>query len=163
MPTSTAEVWLEDVRLPGHSGRPDMPLSDRQWLADRRNRQTVARLWDRLREAPRTITGNYGSLTSEWLEDAGVPEWLVAHWRSIDYTATGERIEMIPGGMIARDLGRLGLGFADVQAGTAITPQPRPRPTRRHRPAEPAVIGRRAAEGTATLTIRRRGEVARAS
>jgi hypothetical protein len=134
MQIDTTECWLEDIDLPGHYARPAMAGQDRAWLVDPANRATVAKVWKRLQAAPRTLMGGHGLLTSEGLEEDGVPEWLVAHWRSIDYSATGERIELIPGGMVARDLERLGLGLADVQAGTVKTPRPRPRPTPRQRP-----------------------------
>lgn len=145
---SKPPVYLEDIVLPGHRGRPDMAMSDRQWLVDPRNRQTVAKLWERLQESPRTACGDYGHLVGDQLEDDGVPEYLVAHWRSIDYADAGERIELIPGSMIARDLRRLGLTHADVVAGTVVPPRPRPAvvkqaQVRPSRPAEPVLSRRR--------------------
>lgn len=141
-------VYLEDIALPGHRGRPDMAMSDRQWLVDARNRQTVAKLWERLQESPRTICGDYGHVVGEQLEDDGVPEYLVSHWRTIDYGDRGERIELIPGSMIARDLRRLGLAHADVVAGTVVPPRPRPAvvtppQARAPRQTEPVLIRRR--------------------
>lgn len=155
-----AGPYLEDIKLPGHRGRPDMAVRDREWLVDPANRRTVAKVWERLIAAPRTLLGNYGFLTTDELEDDGVPEWLVSHWRSIDYAATGERIETIPGGMIAHDLERIGLGLADIEAGTVNTPRPRPRAAPQPRPrrapppppaaevkSEPVVIRRRGSGG----------------
>jgi hypothetical protein len=154
---SVAEPWLEDVRLPGHRGRPDMAVQDRVWLVDPSNRSIVIRIWGQLQAATLTITGNYGNLSGDLLEGDGVPETLVSHWRSIDYTATGERIEKIPGGMIARDLDRLGLGLADIQAGTVNTPRRRPRAAPRPQPRR-APPQRQAAEvQTEPVVIRRRG------
>lgn len=138
--------YLEDIALPGHPGRPKMALQDRSWLVHVRNRAAVAKLWARLQESPRTICGDYGFLVGDLLDDDGVPETLVSHWRSIDYADTGERIERIPGSMIARDLVRLGLGHADVMAGTVITPRPRPaggKQAQSPRPTQPVLIRRR--------------------
>ncbi len=118
--------YLEDISLPGHRDRPSMFIEEKAWLVDPANRETVKKLWARLRAAPPTICGGYGFLIGEEMEDDGVPEILVAHWRHIEYTDTGERIEQIPGGMVARDLNRLGLTFRDVEAGTVVTPQRRP-------------------------------------
>jgi hypothetical protein len=128
--------YLEDIDLPGHRGRPAMFLRDRIWLVAVRNRQTVKRLWDRLQTAT-TIMGLYGCLSSELLDEVGVPETLIAHWRTIDYADNGERIETIPGSMIASDLLRLGLGLADIEEGTVVAPQRRPAPVKRHPAAEP--------------------------
>lgn len=145
--------FLEDIELPGHSERPDMDIGGREWIVHPRNRAAVARLWALLQEAPRTVCGVYGFLTSDQLDDVGVPEWLISHWRLIDYTDAGERVETIPGGMVARDLDRLGLGRDDVEQGTVVPPRPRPAPVktataipatvRSNRPAEPVVIRRR--------------------
>ena len=147
MPSSTIP-FLEDIELPGHRDRPDMAIPDRSWLVHPRNRSAVARLWARLQEAPRTAgkcaaccafelwarlqeaprtaCGGYGFLPGEQLEDDGIPEVIVSHWRAVDYTDAGDRIEQIPGGMIARDLERLGLAQADVMSGTVTVPRPRP-------------------------------------
>lgn len=140
--------YLEDIDLPGHRDRPSMFIEEKAWLVDPANRETVKKLWARLRAAPPTICGSYGFLIGEEIEDDGVPEILVAHWRHIEYTDTGERIEQIPGGMVARDLERLGLGREAVEQGTVVPPRPRPAPVkaataRSPRPTEPVVIRRR--------------------
>lgn len=142
--------YLEDIDLPGHEGRPRMAMRDREWLTHLRNRSAVAKLWSRLHEAPRTACGGFGFVLGEQLEDDGIPEVIVSHWRDIHYTDTGERVERIPGGMIARDLGRLGLGQAEVIAGTAVVPARRP--SAALAPPPPAPRDHR------PLVIRRRGE-----
>lgn len=132
--------YLEDIAMPGHRDRPAMSLGDRLWLIAARNRQTIEKLWDRLTSAT-TIIGGYGCIDGDLLEEDGVPETLVSHWRTIDYTDAGERIVSIPGGMIARDLALLGLGREAVEQGTVITPQRRPAVGRQRpasRPATPA-------------------------
>lgn len=129
--------YLEDIRLPGHRHRPDMAMSDRLWLVDPFNRGAVANLWACILTARRCALGTYGFLTSDQLDDAGIRETLIAHWRTIDYTDAGERIETISGSMIAHDLELLGLGLADIENGTVVTPQRRPAPVRRHPAAEP--------------------------
>jgi|688.fasta_scaffold339668_2 hypothetical protein len=158
--------YLEDIDLPGHRGRPAMFVGDRVWLVDGRNRQTVKRLWDRLQTVT-TITGGYGCLTTDDLDDVGVRETLISHWRTIDYTDAGERIEAIPGCMIAGDLFRLGLGLADIEQGTVVAPQRRPAPVKRHPAAEPAKAassrhkGDRAAQASVAhepVLIRRRSK-----
>lgn len=158
--------FIEDIDLPGHRGRPAMFLCDRVWLVDVRNRQTVKRLWDRLQTAT-TIMGLYGCLNSDMLDEVGVPETLVSHWRTIDYADNGERIETIPGSMIAGDLFRLGLGLADIEQGTVVAPQRRPAPVKRHPAAEPAKAassrhkGDRAAQASVAhepVLIRRRSK-----
>lgn len=120
--------YLEDINLPGHRDRAAMDLREKEWLVDPVNREAVRKLWRRIHEAQKTVMGNYGFLVGDQLEDDGIPEILVSHWRHIDYTATGERIEQIPGGMVARDLNRLGLKFQDVEAGTVVAPRRRPAP-----------------------------------
>ena len=143
---------LEDIALPGHKDRPDMSIRDREWLVHPRSRQTVAKLWALLQEAPRTVCGGYGFLSSADLEDVGIPEQLVSHWRTIDYTDAGDRIEQIPGGMIARDLELLGLGREAVEQGTVVPPAQRKAiSSRAATPARPATP-------VAPLVIRRRGE-----
>lgn len=134
---SAPSPYLEDIRLPGHRHRPDMAMSDRLWLVDPFNRGAVANLWACILTARRCALGTYGFLTSDQLDDAGIRETLIAHWRTIDYTDAGERIETIPGSMIAHDLELLGLGLADIENGTVVTPQRRPAPVRRHPAAEP--------------------------
>lgn len=148
-----SKPFLDDIDLPGHRERPDMDIGEREWLVHPRNRPTVAKLWALLQEVPRTICGAYGFVSSDQLDDAGVPERLVSHWRTIDYTGAGERIEQIPGSMIARDLDRLGLEREAVEQGTVVPPRRRPAPVkaataipataRSNRPTEPVVIRRR--------------------
>ena len=151
---SNRSTYLEDIELPGHRGRPDMDDRERHWLVDPANRDVVLRLWRRLRDVSPSLLGGYGILTSEQLEDDGVPETLVAHWRSIEYGEQGERIEWVPGGMIARDLNRLGLKFSDVAAGSVVAPLPRPQP----QPRQTArVIGPQAV-AVKPVVIRRRGK-----
>lgn len=128
--------YLEDIKLPGHRHRPDMAMSDRLWLVDPSNREAVANLWDCIVKAPLCIMGTYGYLTSDQLDDAGVRETLISHWRTIDYTDAGERIETIPGSMVAYDLVLLGLGRRDIEEGTVVAPQRRPAPVKRHPAAE---------------------------
>ena len=149
MPSSTIP-FLEDIELPGHRDRPDMAMPDRSWLVHPRNRSAVARLWARLQEAPRTACGGYGFLPGEQLEDDGIPEVIVSHWRAVDYTDAGDRIEQIPGGMIARDLERLGLAQADVMSGAVTAPRPRP--------SAATVPKAKAPRHVEPLVIRRRGE-----
>jgi hypothetical protein len=158
--------YLEDIKLPGHRGRPAMFVGDRVWLVDVRNRQTVKRLWDRLQTVT-TIMGGYGCLTTDDLDDVGGRETLIAHWRTIDYTDAGERVEAIPGSMIASDLFRLGLGLADIEQGTVVAPQRRPAPVKRHPAAEPVKAassrhkGDRAAQASVAhepVLIRRRSK-----
>ena len=149
MPSSTIP-FLEDIELPGHRDRPDMAMPDRSWLVHPRNRSAVARLWARLQEAPRTACGGYGFLPGEQLEDDGIPEVIVSHWRAVDYTDAGDRIEQIPGGMIARDLERLGLAQADVMSGAVTVPRPRP--------SAATVPKAKAPRHVEPLVIRRRGE-----
>lgn len=153
---SKPPVYLEDIALPGHRGRPDMDDRERQWLVDPRHQDVVARLWERLKAVSPSLLGGYGILTSEQLEDDGVPETLVAHWRSIEYGEQGERIEWIPGGMIARDLNRLGLGSDDVAAGTVVVPRPRPQP--QLQPRQEAQVIAPPAAPVKPVVIRRRGE-----
>jgi hypothetical protein len=146
MPSSLP--FLDAIELPGHRDRPDMAMPDRSWLVHPRNRSAVTRLWARLQEASRTACGGYGFLSAEQLEDDGIPEVIVSHWRAVEYTDAGERLEQIPGGMIARDLERLGLAQADVVAGTVTVPRPRPSAAtvakvKAHRHVEPLVIRRR--------------------
>jgi hypothetical protein len=146
--------FLEDIELPGHRQRPDMAMPDRSWLVHPRNRSAVARLWARLQEASRTACGGYGFLSAEQLEDDGIPEVIVSHWRAVEYTDAGERLEQIPGGMIARDLERLGLALADLVAGTVTAPRPRPSAAtvpkvKAPRPFVPLVIRRRGEGGQA--------------
>ena len=146
--------FLEDIELPGHRQRPDMAMPDRSWLVHPRNRSAVARLWARLQEAPRSACSGYGFLSAEQLEDDGIPEVIVSHWRAVEYTDAGERLEQIPGGMIARDLERLGLALADLVAGTVTAPRPRPSAAKvpkvkAPRPFVPLVIRRRGEGGQA--------------
>ena len=129
--------YLEDIKLPGHRHRPDMAMSDRLWLVDPSNREAVADLWACIVKAPLCIMGTYGYLTSDQLDDAGVRETLISHWRTIDYAENGERIETIPGSNIAHDLALLGLGRRDIEEGTVVAPQRRPAPVKRHPAAEP--------------------------
>lgn len=90
--------------------RPSMSIADRAWLRHISNRKVVARIWDRLDASPRSALGTYGNLDDEALIDEdGVPECLVSHWRSIDYRADGSRVVVVPGGYVARDLVTLGL------------------------------------------------------
>ena len=158
--------YLDDIDLPGHRGRPAMFLRDRIWLVAVRNRQTVKRLWDRLQTAT-TITGLYGCLGSDLLDEVGVPETLIAHWRTIDYADTGERIEVIPGSMIASDLLRLGLGLADIEQGTVVALQRRPAAREQRQGTQPVTQanrrheGHKAAQAASThepVLVRRRGQ-----
>jgi hypothetical protein len=148
MPSSLP--FLDAIELPGHRDRPDMAMPDRSWLVHPRNRSAVTRLWARLQEASRTACGGYGFLSAEQLEDDGIPEVIVSHWRAVEYTDAGERLEQIPGGMIARDLERLGLAQADVVAGTVTVPRPRP--------SAATVAKVKAPRHVEPLVIRRRGE-----
>ena len=74
----------------------------------------------------------------------------MSHWRAVDYTDAGDRIEQIPGGMIARDLERLGLAQADVMSGTVTVPRPRPSAATAPKAKAPRHVE--------PLVIRRRGE-----
>jgi hypothetical protein len=145
--------YLEEIELPGHHDRPDMAMQDRSWLVHPRNRSAVARLWDRLSGSHRTACGGYGFLPGEQLEDDGIPEVIVSHWRAVEYTDAGERLEQIPGGMIARDLERLGLAQADLMSGTVTVPRPRPSAA-----TVAKVPKAKAPRPFATLSIRRKGE-----
>jgi hypothetical protein len=148
MPSSLP--FLDAISLPGHRDRPDMAMPDRSWLVHPRNRSAVTRLWARLQEAPRSACSGYGFLSAEQLEDDGIPEVIVSHWRAVEYTDAGERLEQIPGGMIARDLERLGLALADLVAGSVTAPRPRP--------SAATVAKVKAPRHVEPLVIRRRGE-----
>ena len=91
-------------------GRPGMAIADRAWLRCRRNRLVVRRLWDRLEASPRSVLGGYGNLDDEAMVDEdGLRESIVSHWRSIDYLDDGRRVVIVPGSHVARDLMTLGL------------------------------------------------------
>lgn len=159
--------YLEDIDLPGHRGRPAMSVGDRVWLVALRNRPAVLRLWHCLEATSKTLIGSYGFLTTDALDDAGVRESLIAHWRSIDYADNGERIETIPGSMIAGDLFRLGLGLADIEQGTVVAPQRRPAACERRQGIQPVTQakrrheGHKAAQAASThepVLVRRRGQ-----
>jgi hypothetical protein len=139
-----------------HPGRPGMAIHDREWLVAPENRDVVKRLWAILLAAPRTITGGIGNLTTDELDDAGLPEPLIAHWRDIQYAEDGSRLEVIPGSIIVRDLKLLGLSREDVDNGTVKQPSrpvaaSKPKAPRTSRPSQPAA-------STVPFVIRRRGE-----
>lgn len=105
-------------------GRPGMAIEDRAWLRHRLNRDAVRRLWDRLEASPRSMLGRYGNLDDEaMIDEDGLPESLVAHWRSIDYLDDGRRVVTVPGSYVARDLITLGLSREAVAMHAAAEPQ----------------------------------------
>ncbi len=135
-----------------HPGRIGMVIEDREWLVHPRNRDVVKQLWALLLAAPRTISGNYGNLSTDQLDDVGVPDCLISHWRDVRYGADGSREEIIPGSIIARDLELLGLSHDAVMSG--IVKQPVKRDASRPKVAKPS----RPATPVEPLVIRRRGE-----
>jgi hypothetical protein len=139
-----------------HPGRPGMSIRDREWLVAPENRDVVKRLWSILLAGPRTIMGGIGSLTTDELDDAGLRETLIAHWRDVQYAEDGSRQESIPGSVMRRDLELLGLSREAVENGTVKQP---PRPAAASRPQAPPTSRRsQPAAPTVPFVIRRRGE-----
>lgn len=147
--TATADPRHPEPDMPSpFRDRPSMSIADRAWLRHIGNRKVVARIWDRLDASPRSALSAYGSLDDEALIDEdGVPECLVSHWRSIDYRADGSRVVVVPGGYVARDLVALGLSreavFLDAVDAASVccakcSKQTRPTP----RPAAPRAPAR---------------------
>jgi hypothetical protein len=138
-----------------HPGRGGMTIRDREWLVATENRNVVKRLWAILLAAPKTIMGGIGNLTTDDLDDAGLRETLIAHWRDIRYGDDGSRQEVIPGSIITRDLELLGLSHEAVMSGTVKQPQ---RLGTASNSKVTATRGTRQAKPTVPVVIRRRGE-----
>lgn len=102
-------------------GRPPLSLPDRAWLRDRSHRDVVLRVWELIAAAPRTITGGIGNLDGDDLDDAGLPEYIVGHYRDVTYADDGTRHVTIPASRVAHDLEALGLSRDTVVDGTAYS------------------------------------------
>lgn len=105
-------------------GRPAMSIADRAFLRDPRNRHLVKRLWARIDATPITIAGvalaGLHDLLDETalLDEDEIPDFIVGHWRHVDYRVDGSRVALIPGGFVARDLNALGLSREAVLSDT---------------------------------------------
>lgn len=134
---ATVDEPHREPPMPCHAGRAEMCVEDRAWLRHPSHRDVVARIWQQIESAPVCLLGSSGNLDGDALEDAGVPEGLVSHWREVRYADDGSRAEIIPGPYVARDLRLLGLPRDAVMKGTVEVELPSR--CRRCRP-QPAVV-----------------------